>query len=279
MSDLDNIREERRKLVMVGELPDDFLRIGPTAYAVNSNLQANQPAVMPPYGFGQPSGIGTLIITVGQAELVKNYGVAKMDPYVRLRIGHHSYETPSDFRGGKFPTWNKTFYSYLPHGIKTISIEIFDERSVIPDERVAWVHYTLPDEVFQGTFVEKWIPLSGRQGEGKEGKIYFTFSYKPSNICPMPVAPPSYMVVPTPMYSGVPYYSSAQPVPMVYSASNPPVHPHSVQPHPQVSEEEIKQIQEMFPSFEREIIVSVLESSGGNKDQAINALLSMSNEK
>lgn len=278
---MDDTREERRKMVMVGELPDDFLRISSTtSQPVNNTCQAGQPAVMPQYGFCQPNGIGTLTITVGQAELVKNYGVAKMDPYVRLRIGHHSYETPSDFRGGKFPSWNKTFYSFVPQGIKTISIEIFDERSVVPDERVAWVYYTLPDEVFQGTFVEKWIPLSGRQGQGKEGKIYLTFSYKPSNVYPMPVTPPSYMVVPTPMYSGVPYYSSAQPVPMVYPPGNRVVNPHSVpQPRPQISEEEIKQIQEMFPSFERDVIVSILENSNGNKDQAINSLLSMSSEK
>ena len=44
---------------------------------------------------------------------------------------------------------------------------------------------------------------------------------------------------------------------------------------PQIKEEDIKQLQEMFPTVDKEVIQSVLEASNGQVDPAVTNLLQM----
>lgn len=115
-------RRERREHVMVGDLPEDFLRITPTepqqqiaadeqaALALHQQQLAARTYVTAA-GAMVPANIrGRLDITIVEARLVKNYGMARMDPYVRLRVGHHIYETKTSYNGAKNPKWGKVFH-------------------------------------------------------------------------------------------------------------------------------------------------------------------------
>jgi len=278
---------DKRKHVMVGNLPDDFLRVNTTNSEVSSptrNSQSASQAVQQRY-FGPNNAASQITICVVQAQLAKNYSLTKMDPYVRIRIGHTVYETQADVRAGKFPNWNKTITSYLPHGIKSIYIEVFDEHTLTADERIAHAEYILPEEALQGKFVDTWVPLSGRQGEEKEGSINITVYITPTPYqSPMLPAATPIMVVPQPAYAPLSYYTPTRSViqyPMVQPVMNPSyVYPSMQQQQqqcrPPPSEEDIKQLQEMFPSYDKEVILGVLESSGRNKEQAITSLLTLS---
>ncbi|GIY07083.1 toll-interacting protein [Caerostris darwini] len=280
---------EQRNRVMLGTLPEDFLRVDspessvdgrPNSPSQNQNPQVAQQQQNP----AQSSCATQITLCIVQAQLVKNYSLTKMDPYCRIRIGHAVFETHTDVRGGKFPSWNKTITSYIPRGIKTIHLEIFDERTLAPDERIAFADFELTDEALQGKFIDTWVPLNGKQGEGKEGSINITIYIRNvpywSSIMPNP-AP--MMVVPQPGLGLWPYYVSGRPIQVGYPVGQQPLQnpnyfpTHQPQPY-QPSEDDIKQLQEMFPSYDKEVIMGVMENYRGNKEQAITSLLSLSDK-
>lgn len=89
-----------------------------------------------------------------------------------------------------------------------------------------------------------------------------------------PVPAPPVMIFPQP-------YAVA---PHVYYPPMPYVMPQQLPPAPalsarvQVKPEDVKNIKDMFPDVDEEVIRSVLVASGGNVDAALNHMLSM-NEK
>ena len=63
-------------------------------------------------------------------------------------------------------------FSLLPAGVKSIGIEVYDECALTVDELIAYGQVTIPEAVFNMEAVEDWYPLSGKQGENKEGSIH-----------------------------------------------------------------------------------------------------------
>jgi toll-interacting protein len=109
----------KRQEVMTGPLPEDFLRLGPSSNTttvlatpgaggmVAYSSENRNGTVSQTVAYAGPSS-GVLSVTVAQARLAKNYGLTRMDPYCRIRVGHHVYETQTAQNGGKNPVWNKT---------------------------------------------------------------------------------------------------------------------------------------------------------------------------
>lgn len=124
-----------------------------------------------------PNIVGRLSITIAQAKLVRNYGLTRMDPYVRIRVGHFVYETQTDPNGGKNPHWNRVIHSQLPSGVNKVYVEIYDECSFKMDELIAWAEIKITDSVLRGETEEEWHPLSGKQGEALEGMLDLVLSF------------------------------------------------------------------------------------------------------
>uniref|UniRef100_A0A1I7T8R1 CUE domain-containing protein n=1 Tax=Caenorhabditis tropicalis TaxID=1561998 RepID=A0A1I7T8R1_9PELO len=231
---------ERRRKVLVGELPPHFLRL---AVPVQ---QVAEPEVVQPrlVSFVPPNTRGRLSVTILEANLVKNYGLVRMDPYCRVRVGNVAFDTNVAANAGRSPTWNRTLNAYLPMNVESIYVQIFDEKAFGPDEVIAWVHVMLPPTIFNGDNVDDYFQLSGQQGEGKEGMIHLHFSFAPIEL---------------PLQSEVRPQQEAVPVPL-------PV---------EITEEDTKEIQEMFPTVDKEVIKCILEERRGDKEAAVSAILEM----
>ncbi len=124
--------------------------------------------------------VGRLTVTVVEARLAKNYGLTRMDPYCRVRVGHSVYETPTCANGSKEPKWNKTFNCYLLQGVRNVDVEIYDECTFSSDPLVAYGSFPLPAAVVENHEVsDEWYPLSGQEGAGKEGVVHLILSLQP----------------------------------------------------------------------------------------------------
>nr|CAD7577004.1 unnamed protein product [Timema californicum] len=158
-------------------------------------------------------------------------------------------------------------FSLLPQGVTHIYVEIYDECSFTMDELIAWARIPIPRAVMTGETFDDWYPLTGKQGEGVEGMINLVLSYSTAPATPYlyPSVAPMVMV-PTPLYGMRPTYP---PVTVQYGPPQP-------QMQPVQAEEELKQIEEMFPNMDKEVVKSVYEANRGNKDATINSLLQMS---
>ncbi|KAH1020791.1 hypothetical protein HUJ04_010395 [Dendroctonus ponderosae] len=263
---------ERRNRVLLGPLPEDFLRlnISPQEQQEAADRQAAI-ALQQQYTVGAiPNAAGRLNITIVQAKLTKNYGMTRMDPYCRIRIAHSTYETPTDPNGGKNPRWNKVIscLHMVPQGIQTISIEIFDERSFTMDELIAWSLVTIPPKVLAGETDENWYKLSGKQGEDVEGMIFLVMTYSPAG--PYVYQPYNQLMLVPRVDVGGPH---GPPIKVFHRS---PKAGDSLPPLELVlSETDLKQIEEMFPNLDKEVIKTVFEANRGNKDRTINSLLQM----
>lgn len=273
------MEETHRGPVMIGQLPPDFLvsdgqmnrdrgeaasvRAAETLAARETTpggppvgLQPGQVAANP----AQYVTVGRLSVTVVEAKLAKNYsllGLARMDPYCRLRVGHNVYETETAHNGAKNPTWGKTIYATLPTGVDSFTVEIFDEKSFTSDERVAWAVVQIPQNVVDGETKEEWVPLNGKQGPAQEGQVNLILSYQKYQ---------------QPAYTGHNPYLIAAPggPPLVM-----PTQQRQPMPQVQITDQDIDQIHEMFPTTDKTVIKTILIANGGNKDATINSLLSM----
>jgi len=251
--------------VMLGPLPSDFLTVPSNPATQRLQQEENDHAMAAQLQMMNRSQqvVGRLQVTVVRACLNKNYGMTRMDPYTRLHFGQQVFETQTDPNGAKNPVWNKTFYIYqLPKNFNSFHIEVYDERSLTDDERVAWATITLPQNITQGVPSDQWYKLSGKIGDNLEGSIHIIMSYETG-----PAASPPMVLYGGSGYPVVGNQYIAPPLP-VYQVPQPP-------PTPAVTDEDVKQVSLMFPSMEEAAVRSVLEASNNNKEVAVEALLSM----
>lgn len=141
------------------------------------------------------------------------------------------------------------------------------------DELIAWAEVRIPDVVIErGETHEDWYPLSGKSGDNKEGMIDIVFSFTTAAAV-RSIQPP---------LAFVPNVTGRNALP-VFIQQAPPQHPpqQQIQPQPpiitQLSDDDIVNLMEMFPSIDKDVIKSIGEANNGNKEATINSLLQLTN--
>ncbi|CAF0892582.1 unnamed protein product [Adineta steineri] len=240
--------------VMLGDLPSDFLRVQlvePQIYdSSNAQLEHHQ----------NPNFLGFFTLTFAEAKLIKNsgpLGLLRMDPYVRFQLGHVSYETPTATGGGKNPQWKVSYRINLFKGMDKIHLELFDQRSFTEDNFIGECDIEIPREVLDGQTHQHWYPLMGREANINEnqGDILIVMSF----------------ISTTTEYSSTlenPSFSNSPTMSSLSSQSNSITESTLL-----YTVDDIKTIEEMFPTIDRQIIIDLLEKYGGNKDIVVNHLL------
>ena len=184
---------EARSRVIIGPLPDDFLRLVPeqgVGVAGHHHGERQQLNWDGAHGQAQAAGVGCqlrgcLEVTLDQATLVKNYGITRMDPYCRVRIGRQARETPTHPNGGRTPVWNHRLSFDLNGGETALFVEVFDEcRYRMEDQRIAWCKVRLPSALWeQEATIDDWYPLTGFKGKqgamDGEGLIHLVLHFQP----------------------------------------------------------------------------------------------------
>ncbi|KAL7669238.1 hypothetical protein ACOME3_009903 [Neoechinorhynchus agilis] len=174
----DSLFVELSSRLLLNGLPDDFLRLTTVAQRQSSSqIEFNEDS--PPLVLeASRTYVGQLRISFVQARLNKNYGLMRMNPYVRCRIGQNVFETPSATGGGRNPHWDKSVNCFLQRGVSQIFIDVLDE-GMFTDSQIANVSINIPDAVLLGETVDNWYRLSGRMGENNEGEINVIISMIP----------------------------------------------------------------------------------------------------
>lgn len=293
----ENVRE---KAFVPKTLPKDFLRVMLNEQQVNEtsdeelarrlqfgNRQQTNSRVqqmMP------PNFRGRLQINIIEAQLNKNYGLVKMDPYVRMTINSKVYETPTDYSGAKNPRWNKTIMCYIPNNVDMIKFEVFDEKSFTDDDMIAVVKFPLPDTLFSTGILEEWLPLSGKLGEQKEGSINIRMEFISSEKIQELERTQHQFIHEIPGLNSYPphqQFNQNAGIPQDLSEAaalerdmNRAIQLSATESASlnSFSDDDLKNLKEMFPTFDLEVIKSLLEANSGNKEATIESILQMSAE-
>jgi len=267
---------------------------GQYAYAAAAAAAAQAAAAAPP-----PNAQGRLTVTVAEAKLARNYGMTRMDPYCRVRVGHCVYETPTCSNGAREPKWNKTFNCYLLAGVKAIDVEIYDECTFQADALIAHATFPIPEVVVgpKCEVADDWWPLSGQEGHDKEGMIHLILSMQPIQAASASAATARTTAVRPPAAAAAAGQQVRMPsaaaatVTAADSDSSEQLsleeavggqRPQSaaavaaLQQLPELTEEQLQEFCKMFPNLDKEVITSVYQENRGNQESTVNGLLLLS---
>ncbi|XP_075246015.1 toll-interacting protein-like [Convolutriloba macropyga] len=195
-----------------------------------------------------------------------------MDPYCKITIESRVFETATCYSASTKPIWNKALRCPSNTKVNNFLVEIMDENQFYADSRIAYCNVNLSQEMLRSQDTHTLsLPLSGSQGEGKEGTLFLQVRVQDVEALQNDMAAQFQLAALT----DEPALNSQSSESQAQSGGDSSLEQNVEAAVYEPTEEDIKQIVEMFPTVEEQVVKSVLEANDGNMINSINSMLAL----
>jgi len=124
--------------------------------------------------------VGTVVFRPLEAKFNEdNNWVMKMNPYCKIKVGHHTGKSSVSHHGGKNPQWTDAISLDRKHGEQFAKLKMKDKDRISRDDRIGEAKIPLDVALAKGTS-DQWFNLYHK--DKVVGEIHIAIDFHPASI-------------------------------------------------------------------------------------------------